>query len=495
MTIPFTKIPANIRTPLFYAEVDASKANTSPHPQRALLIGQMLSTGTAAANVPLLCQGLGDAKAQAGPGSMLAAMADAYTQNDPSGELWILPLADDGSAVAAAGSISFTGPATANGTISLYLGGTLLSVPVANGTTANAIATAVAAAITAAPDLLVSATVDGVTLSKVDLTAKNKGAAGNDIDVRLNYLGARSGEVLPAGVTATIVAMSGGSINPTLTTALANLAEQSYDFIVSPYTDSVSTTAISALLNDSSGRWSPLVGLYGHCLIAYRGTQGAAATFLATLNDQHLTCVPFYDSPSPNFVIAAAIFGAAAVSLRNDPGQPLQTLAVLGMLAPPIASCYLLSQRDLLLHEGGATFKVINNAVFIENLITTYRLNPQGEPDDSYLEIETMFLLMYVLRQLETVVTGKYARRKLAANGTHLLPLSNVVTPDIIKADLVANYREMEAAGYVQQSDAFAAAITVEQNATNPNRVDVLYPAILVDQLRIFALLAQFRLI
>lgn len=495
MTIPFTKIPANLRTPLFYAEVDASKANTSPHAQRALLIGQMLPAGTAVANTPILCQGLADAKASAGLGSMLAAMADAYIKNDPTGELWLLPLADDPAAVAAAGSISFTGPATANGTLSLYLGGVLVAVPIANATTAQQIATAVVAAITAMPDLLVSAAVDGTSNFKVNLTAKNKGAAGNDIDIRVNYLGARAGELLPAGVGFTVVAMTGGTTNPSLTTGLANLGEQSYDFIVSAYTDSVSTTAITNFLSDATGRWNPLQQIYGHCLIAFRGTLGTAATFLANLNDQHLSCVPFYDSPTPNFVFAAAMFGASAVSLRNDPGQPLQTLAVIGVLPPPVASRYLLTQRNQLLFEGGATYKVVNNVVYIENLITTYQKNSQGDPDDSYLEIETMFLLMYVLRQLESVVTTKYARRKLAANGTRLLPLSNAVTPDIIKADLVAQYREMEAAGYVQQSDVFASSITVEQNQTNPNRVDVLYPAILVDQLRIFALLAQFRLI
>lgn len=494
MTISFSKIPDNARTPLFYAEVDNSKANTAPQAQRALIIGQKTPEAVAALNVPVQCQGLADAKAIGGAGSILAAMARAYFANDPSGELWLLPLADDGAAVAAAGTIAFTGPATANGTLYLYLGGQQLQVPVASGQTAAQIATAVAAAVTAAPDLLVSAAVDGSITSKVDFTAKNKGAAGNDIDLRVNYRGARAGEVLPAGIGVTITAMSAGATNPTLTGGLANLAELPFDFIISPYTDATSIAAISALLSDTSGRWHPQQQLYGHCMIAYRGTQGSAATFLSSLNDQHLTVVPFYDSPTPNFVVAAAFFGAAAVSLRSDPGVPLQTLTVAGVLPPPMASRYLRSQRELLLHEGGGTFTVDNDNVSIENLITTYRTNALGEPDDSYLELETMFLLTKVLRAMRSVVTTKYARCKLAANGTRILPGSNVVTPDIIRADLIAQYRELEAAGDVQKSDVFAAGLVVEQNASNPNRVDVLWPGILIDQLRIFAVLAQFRL-
>ncbi|HGS7549232.1 TPA: phage tail protein, partial [Klebsiella quasipneumoniae subsp. similipneumoniae] len=48
--------------------------------------------------------------------------------------------------------------------------------------------------------------------------------------------------------------------------------------------------------------------------------------------------------------------------------------------------------------------------------------------------------------------------------------------------------------GYAQDAEAFAKNIIVEQNASNPNRVDVLWPGTLINQLRIFALLNQFRL-
>ena len=52
----------------------------------------------------------------------------------------------------------------------------------------------------------------------------------------------------------------------------------------------------------------------------------------------------------------------------------------------------------------------------------------------------------------------------------------------------------MEYNGYVQDADGFAKALIVERNNANPNRVDVLWPGTLINQLRIFALLAQFRL-
>ena len=131
---------------------------------------------------------------------------------------------------------------------------------------------------------------------------------------------------------------------------------------------------------------------------------------------------------------------------------------------------------------------------YIEGLITTYQKNAFNNPDNSYLQVCTLFNLAYILRALRTLVTSKYARVKLAANGTRFAAGSAVVTPNVIRADLIAKYRELEDAGLVQKADSFAAALIVQQNASNPNRVDVLYSPVLIDQLDIFALLCQFRL-
>jgi phage tail sheath gpL-like len=69
-----------------------------------------------------------------------------------------------------------------------------------------------------------------------------------------------------------------------------------------------------------------------------------------------------------------------------------------------------------------------------------------------------------------------------------------VVTPVIIKAYMVALYQQLLILGWVQDLPDFAANIIVQRNALNPNRVDVLWPGVLINQLDVFALLAQFRL-
>lgn len=494
MTIAFKSIPSNLRVPLFYAEVDNSHANSGQFNQRALIIGQITSGGTATPNLPVISQGVSDARTQGGNGSMLALMTEWYRKRDTFGEIWYLPLVDDATAVAAVGNINFTAPATAQGVLYLYIAGVRITQTILTTQAAAQIATALAASINATPNLPVTAAVNATTTTQVDITARNKGVAGNDIDIRVNYLGSQSGEATPTGLAFTITAMSGGAVNPSLTTGLSNLGAQAFDFIAMPYTDTTSLDALKNFLNDQTGRWSWQTQVYGHFFTAYRGTLGNQTTLGTGRNDPHGSIMGFNDSPTPSWLWAANLTAAAAASLRVDPALPLQTLA-LDVLAPPRPSRFQLTDRNTLLFDGISTFTVADDGtVQIENLITTYQKNSFGDPDDSYLEVETMFNLMHVLRTLKSVVTTKYARVKLAANGTRFAPGSAIVTPNMIRADLIAKYREMEYDGFVQKGDAFKNALIVQQNSTNPNRVDVLWPGTLIDQLRIFGLLAQFRL-
>lgn len=496
--IPFKNIPQNIRVPLFYAELDNSQANSAQAVQRSLIIGQMITTGsnpgTGTANIPQISQGVSDAAAVGGLNSMLHLMTRAYIASDDVGELWYLPLADGNSAVAATGNIAFNSAPTANGVFSFYIAGILVQLPVTTTMTAAQIATALVALVNTTPFMPVSAAIDGTHNYQVDFTALNAGLAGNDIDLRVNYRGAANGEFTPAGLTYTITAMASGAINPTLTTGLANLANKTFDFIICPYTDATSLSALATFLNDTAGRWSWQQQLYGHVFAALRGTYGALTTFGATQNNQHQSVLGFYDSPTPSWIIAADYGGAAAASLRIDPGLPLQTVALNTMLPPPVQSQFLLLQQNNLLYNGISTFNVADDGtVSLQNVVTSYLTNAYDQPDNSYLEVETMFLLMFVIRFLKNRITTKFGRKKLAANGTHVTA-GNVVTPNTIRADQIAAFQELEALGMVQDSVSFANELIVQQNSQNPNRVDVLWPGALIDQLRIFAVLVQFRL-
>lgn len=495
MTLPFQNIPANIRVPLFYAEVSNTAANSATLNQRALIIGQVTAAAIAAGtvpNVPVISQGVADAAKVGGAGSMLHLMTQMYRANDNFGEVWYLPVADDPAAVAATGTLLVSAAPTANGTLYLYVAGVRVAVPVLSTQATAAIATAIAAAVNATPNLPVTA---AAAVSTVTFTAINKGPGGNDIDLRVNYLGTAGQESTPTGMTFTITAMASGATAPSLTLGLTNLLDKPFDFIICPYNDATSLDALKTLLNDQTGRWSWSTQIYGHVFAAYRGTLGTQTTFGTGRNDQHASVMGFNDSPTANWLWAAAFGAACAVSVRADPARPVQTLVLQGVLAPPLQSRFALSDRNTLLYDGISTFTVAQDGtVAIENAITTYQKNSFGQPDNSYLEVETLFTLMFVLRFLQTRITSKFPRMKLAADGTRFAAGSAIVTPSTIRADQIAAYQELEFAGLVQRSDLFAQNLIVQQNAQNPNRVDVLWPGTLIAQLRIFALLAQFRL-
>ena len=230
-------------------------------------------------------------------------------------------------------------------------------------------------------------------------------------------------------------------------------------------------------------------------VLAKRGTVGTLQTFGFTRNDQHATIMGFDGSPSPVWNWAAGYCAAAAVSLRIDPARPTHTLPIAGLLAPPSTARFTMTERNTLLYSGVATFSTGNDGtVRIEGDITTYQKNAYGSPDDSYLKIQTLYNLQFILRSLETLVTSKYGRMKLADDGTKYATGSSIVTPLTVRGDIIAQYRELEYNGLTQDTDAFKTGLVCERHAGNPNRLDVLWDGILINQLDIFALLAQFRL-
>ncbi|MED8996947.1 phage tail sheath C-terminal domain-containing protein, partial [Escherichia coli] len=64
----------------------------------------------------------------------------------------------------------------------------------------------------------------------------------------------------------------------------------------------------------------------------------------------------------------------------------------------------------------------------------------------------------------------------------------------IIRAELIAQFRTLEQNGYVQDVDSFVEQLVTERDKDNPNRINVAWPGRLINQLRIFAVLNQFRL-
>ena len=153
-----------------------------------------------------------------------------------------------------------------------------------------------------------------------------------------------------------------------------------------------------------------------------------------------------------------------------------------------------MTERQSLLSNGIATQYTESGYMRIERAITTYQKNAFGDADNSYLDSETLHTLAYVTRQLRSCITSKYPRHKLADDGTRFGAGQAVVTPSVIRAELIALYAKLEKKAIVENSDLFAQYLVVERDEDDPNRINVLLPPDLVNQLRVFAVLNQFRL-
>ncbi|GJH05034.1 phage tail sheath subtilisin-like domain-containing protein [Paraburkholderia terrae] len=492
MSVPFANIPANNRVPFFYAEVDNSQAGYFSQTVRALLIGQKLSAGSGVSNVPQLVSRTDQAKDLFGVGSMLARMHAIYRQNDSVGEVWCIALDDPGAGVAATGSFALTGTATKAGTLSAYIGDDRVQSVVAVSDTAATAATALAAAINVNPDLPVTA---AAATGTVTLTAKHKGALGNDILLQMNMLGAQGGEVTPAGLTVTVNAMSGGTAAPSLSAAVAAMGDEEYDFIIQPYADTTNLDLFRTTMNDTTGRWAWNRQIYGHVYSALRGTFAALQSAGVVRNDQHGTIAGMPTLlPNPVWEYATAYGARNAVFIAADPARPTQTGELTGITPAPASNRFIQTERQTLLSSGIATSYVSGGVVRIERAITTYQKNAWNQTDPSYLDSETMHQLAAIIRRLRNVITTKYPRHKLADDGTSFGAGAAIVTPSVIRGELASEYAAMEEEGLVENAKLFADNLIVERNSDNPNRVDILFPPDLVNQLRMVALLAQFRL-
>lgn len=488
MTISFNSIPVGLRVPGQFIEFDASRAtNGLPIlPNRILVIGQKIGAGSAAALVPVVVPEAGQANALFGRGSMLARMVRSVKAADRYSECVVIPLADLDAGTAATGTITVTGPATGSGTIALMIAGQRVPVVVASGTTANNTATAIGAAINATLDLPVTAAVNAAV---VTLTARHKGTCGNDIDVRHSHY---QGEGLPAGIALAIVAMSGGAGDPDYATVWAPAGESNYRTVI---IGTASATTLGAVKTELDDRWGPVRMLESMAYAAKTGNQAAASAFGGALNSQLISVIGTGASPTPPYEFAASYGAIAGYYSHIDPARPLHTLALPGVIGPKEGARFTRAERELLLRDGIATYSVDQDGtVRIERAITTWQTNPAGLEDTAYLDMETVHTLAFFRQALRIRIATKFPRHKLASDGTNFARGQAIVTPGILRAEIVALFRELEEAGLVERLDQFVADLIVERDAGDPNRVNALVPPDLVNQFRSFAAQVQFRL-
>ena len=494
MTISFDGIPVTLRVPGVYIEIDNRLAfrGLFRFRERILVIGQRSATagGAAPDNRPVQIVSADEAAEQFGRGSMLHGMFDALKTANVFTETWGLAVPAPGTASTATGRIALAGAPTRAGALYIQIAGRPAYVGVARTDTLDEIVQNLTAVINGDPDMPVTATANLPT-GAVELTCRWEGSSGNGIPLGINLYAQQQ---TPPGLTVVFQEMAGGALNPDIAPALATLGDERFEHVVMPFTDIDNIVALEAFLTD---RWGPLRMIEGVGYLAYSGTFSEITAHAGNFNSHLLSLIASRNSPTPIWQWAAVYAAVCAFYGNIDPARPFQTLPLFPVRASPDPDDnFNFVERDLLLHSGVATSKVddADNQVRLERAITTYRTNPSGAQDPSYLDLNTVLTLSFIRRDLRHYIASTFPRHKLANDGTPIAPGQAIATPRIIRDAIIGRFLQWQDAGLVENIEDFKSKLIVQRNSDDPNRVDAIVPADIVNQLRIIAAKLEFRL-
>lgn len=490
MAITFLSVPVGVKVPDAYVEFDTSKAQQGPSIQNhsILVFGQRLSTGTKPAGQRDIITSVAQARQFYGAGSNLFHMLKALiNENGGLNSVEAIALDDDGGAVAATGKLEITVAPTEAGALNVYIGGRRYTVAVASDDTEAEIITALIAVIQADNDRYVNAVVDGGNADAVDFTARNLGEVGN-IDLRLNYF---TGQELPTTLAVTLTPMAGGLTNPDVSVVISVSGEKQYNEWVCPYSDTGNLLLLTTELDD---RFGPIRQNDGHLFYARAESFSAHSTFLDGRNNGQETVLNAA-GPTPVFEWAANAAALVAASAQSDPALPFEGLGMTQVLAPSDTELFDFGERDLLLKGGSSTYTVDGGGVVrLERMRTTRVENEFGSLDEALADLNPKLTLSYIRFDFRTFWRAKFQRYKLADDGSKFGAGQRIITPKTGRAEAVARARLWEQLGLVENIDQFKRDLIVERSATDVNRLDLLLPPDLVNQLRITGVQIGFLL-
>jgi phage tail sheath gpL-like len=356
------------------------------------------------------------------------------------------------------------------------MGDRTIEVPVKKTNTKEEVATAIDARINLDKTLPFAST---VAAEVVTLTARNAGLIAGDIVIVTK-------DLLSTNVTT--VGVGDPDISQTI---IDGVGDQAFEYWISPYIDDTRIDALTDILDE---RWNPIKSLYGHLFSVAGGTVAELKAIGERPNNQHLTIVGVRSSVSSLAATLVAYVGTAAQSFSIDPARPVQTLELRAIDNVKPQDEFNYTESTELLHSGISPLTYESGAPTIVRCITTFIVNKFGANDISYLDVNTLVTLARIIRHLKQVITSKFARVKLVDDGTIISAGSQTVSPRIIRNEMLGAYDVLISEGIAENAVKFEENLIVERNQNDPNRLDVILPPDLVNQLRIFAVSVQFRL-
>jgi len=474
-SVVISSVPPSTRKPGTYLEINTrgAKAGLPVSADKVVLIGHKRPTGTAVPAVPVQVFSVEEARAAAGMGTPLALMVQALIEQSPYlAEVWLCCLQEAGGGAVAVGSITFTASSLQAGTLTVQIGRHAVQVTVAATDASTAIATAVTQAINEQGWLPFSAAVDGVDLTKVNLTARCKGTHGNAWVLRTEYTA--------TGLSTLIVQPTSGAGDATIATALTAIYPADFDIVVSEWSDA---TALAALADHTEALMGPMEARPCIALAGVVGALGTVTTLTASINSGAVGCPYMRGSRTHPVEIAAAV--AAAFASESDRARPLNGNTLKPVVPPDSLANYLSrTEQESCLANGAMPLEVVNGKSTIVRTVSTYVTNSLGDADDTLLDLQTLRVLFYVQYALRVKFREALQGAKLADDAK----TPNTTDPAKMRALAIGWCLQMETElGYLENVEANKDRFVFERDASVSGRVNARIPADIVDGLHVFA--------
>ena len=417
-----------------------------------------------------------------------------------SENLYAVAVAEPAAAVAASGTVTFTGDATSSGTWYIDVAGETHQVNVASGDTEDEQALAFVAAITADINAPVTAAVGGTGSENiVTITAKTKGIVGNDIGVRLNPQGISQSSNNPAGTTvvlsAAYLATGSGEIDVedvfVNTDGSDRLGDTWYTFITCPVRDATNLalykTALNRRIESAPNRMAATV--VGYC----GGT--TYAQYIAIPDDTNAkTIAPIWDARVllPENEFGAAVIGYVVASANIDPGRPFMGIETTIPIKPDVPDLTY-AQADALFRAGGGYCKTnASGNLVLGDLAVSYRTTAAGGATEEWYDLVSVTMRQQKAYAVEQMLRGEPYVRGMLASDDVITAKEYVIKPKKLIADLFALIDSWASEGWTKNPEAVKDTVIAEINATNNSRLDAEFTDDEAKALRIIAVKAAF---
>lgn len=464
-------IDTSYKKPGSFIEVNFGAGPRSPGSasMSILLTGNKLASAPLAAATVTKVSGADEVRALAGEGSELHRMALAAYRANPIADLSIAVIASAGTG--ANGTLIFTGTATADGTVEVWVSGDRLVVPVTTGDTATVVGAAVAAAINARRVL--PATAANVT-GTVTLSARQTGPRGNRIALRSKLNGATG--ITHSAVNAYLA--SGATIDDPQA-ALDAVAPLRFHYVVSPHFTAAELVKYRNSLNTSA---LPVTGKRSRFVACIPDTLANAITLSDTVNAARGELCWLEDPDDmPGEVAAAhaatlAMYRSAKRSANMD-GVTIQGAKV--QFAPddvPTAA-----EQNTALNNGLTPLLSANGALVIVRSITNYHNDPANNDDFSILDSHKVEVCDFVADTIEINFASQFRGFNLTndpAPGAFTPPMT--ATPRLIR-DFLANIALQYDGVLLENVVANNANIVVEIDGAAAGRANGAFPCDVVE--------------